>query len=140
MCLTCSILTNIQIIMSGPLFFDLFYSVLFIAFSLFALDHSMEQINLNSIICIECLFFAILITYILCSLSEKMTQQSYRIGDTLFESKWYKLPIKEQKLLILFIQRSQKEFRLNGYKIIDCSLKTFVAVRLDISSNIYKLT
>lgn len=131
-CFIRSIRKKIQIIMSGPLFCDLLGCVLFIAFSLFALDKSLDEINYNTIICIECLTTSILTTFILCSLSEQMTSQSYRMADTLFESKWYGLPVTEQKWLILLIQRSGKEFRLNGYKIIDCSLKTFVAVCLDI--------
>lgn len=56
-------------------------------------------------------------------------------------SKWYGLPAEEQKWHILLSQRSQFFLQLNGYKIINCSLETFVAVRFDISSIIInKLT
>lgn len=45
-----------------------------------------------------------------------------------YNSLWYEMPLKEQKAIMLMMQRSQKEFRLTGLELVDCSLATFLEV------------
>lgn len=64
-----------------------------------------------------------------CTSSENLTYDLIATGDLFYDSTWFQLPIKLQKLYLLPIQRSRKEFRLNGRGIIECSLRVFAAVR-----------
>lgn len=65
---------------------------------------------------------------IYCQLSENVTLDLLASGDTFYESLWYRLPITVQKLYMLPIQRSQREFRVTGLGIIECSLRVFASV------------
>lgn len=58
------------------------------------------------------------------------TTDLLEIGDIFYNSAWYRLPIKEQRLLALPIQRSQREFRLSGLGFLDCSLAVYSSVKL----------
>lgn len=69
-------------------------------------------------------------TYIYCFLSENVTHNLTLIGDYFYNyTTWYRLAVKQQKLLILPIQCAQKEFRLEGLGIVECSLRVFSSVR-----------
>lgn len=67
---------------------------------------------------------------IYCAFSENMTYDLLITGDYVYESPWYQLPIRLQKLYVLPILRSQRLFRLTGLDIIECSLRVFASVRL----------
>lgn len=45
------------------------------------------------------------------------------------ESDWYTIPVNEQKLLILLIQRGQRVFSLKSSGGLECSRKLFFKVR-----------
>lgn len=67
---------------------------------------------------------------IYCHLSENVTNDLAQTGDVFYESQWFPLPVKLQKVYILPILRSQKDFRVTGLGIIECSLRVFASVRL----------
>lgn len=77
---------------------------------------------------------ALLVLYIHCYASEHLTADLMAIGDIFYDSTWYRLPVKQQKLLVLPIQRATQEFRLKGSGLIDCSLAVFLSVKISISS------
>lgn len=66
---------------------------------------------------------------IYCAYSENVTSDLYDSGEVFYESLWYQLPATTQKLFIMPILRSQKEYRLSGLGIIECSLRIFASVR-----------
>lgn len=98
-----------------------------LAFSLFVIDFcgvfSYDALNatLNSI-----LILAVMFTY--CYLSEGMTSDLVGIGNIFYNSQWYRLRVKEQKLMALPIQRAQRAYRLKGLHLYDCSLAVFSSV------------
>ena len=62
-------------------------------------------------------------------LSERITMRLLEIGDIIYNSPWYdRLTAKQQKLLVLGIQRAQREVRLTGLGLFDCSLPIFGSV------------
>lgn len=67
-------------------------------------------------------------------LSERITADLLEIGDIFYDSLWYRLPAKQQRLLVLPIERAQRVFRLNGLGLFDCSLATFLTVLTNILS------
>lgn len=116
--------------MQSILFYQLVNCILFSAFSLFALDQSFSthKIDLNTFLSLSALLVALIPTFVYCYFAEGLTADLLGISDIFYESMWYKLPKQEQQLVILPIQRAQRVFRLNGFKLIYCSLGTFLMV------------
>lgn len=61
--------------------------------------------------------------------SEQITTDLLAIGEILYNSTWYELPVKQQRLIALPIQRAQREIRLRSLELFDCSLPVFSSVR-----------
>lgn len=91
------------------------------------LSHSFV-IDSNLIVILDCLLLYSILCYIYCYFSENMTATSFEIGDVVYNSLWYEMLMKQQKAMILMIERSQKEFRLTGLELVECSLPTFLSV------------
>lgn len=113
--------------MSEVLFLQLCVCALSTAINLYALTlpgisgvHAMTSIyDLNITLCT---------TFVYCYFSESLSSHLFNIGETFYDSIWYRLPPKQQILIIFAIQHSQREFRLTGFGIIDCSLEVFSMV------------
>lgn len=108
-------------------FYQLMVCAVIIAFNLFALDIATATI-LHSIVSLGELLSTIVPTYIYCSLSEYFTANLLEIGEVFYASTWYNFRVKYQKLLKMPIMRSQREVRLSGLGLIDCSLNVFLSV------------
>lgn len=119
---------NIRDIMKAALFFQLLICVLFIAFGLFALNQTLIELNFNTYDCMIALLSALFSTFVYCYYADGVTTDLMDICNIFYSSLWYKLPSREQKLLILPIMRSQILFRLNGFGVINCSLEVFASV------------
>lgn len=118
---------NICDLMSGILFNILLSCVLLLALSLFSLNQSIV-LNVRLAANFNLLVVYLMACYIYSYFSEVVTTNSFKIGDDAYNSLWNEMPVKQQKLIILIISRSQKEFRLRGLGMIDCSLAKFLAV------------
>lgn len=70
----------------------------------------------------------IIMTFAHFYLAEWITSDLLTIGDHFYNSAWYDLPLKHQKLLVLPIQRAQRELRLKGLGLFECSLPVFSMV------------
>lgn len=113
--------------MSAPLFYQLLMCASIIAFNLFVLE-SNNIFSFDGIVAsYEVLCYGTL-TFIYCYLSDAITSNLYDIGDSFFGCAWYILPIQQQKMFIVPIQRSQRRFHLTGLALADCSLKNFLSV------------
>lgn len=88
----------------------------------------MEEISFNTFMSFAALLCSLIPTFLYCYFADGVTVNLFEIGDIFYKSMWYKLPNQKQRLLILPIQRSQRIFRLHGYKIVDCTLESFAAV------------
>lgn len=113
--------------MLDVLFYQLLVCAVIIAFNLFALDSTNGSI-LHSIVSFGEMLTTIIPTYIYCSLAENFTANLSEIGEIFYASTWYHFPVKYQKLMQIPIMRSQREIRLSGLGIIDCSLNVFLTV------------
>lgn len=67
---------------------------------------------------------------IYCYFSENVTHDLLATSDLFYESPWYRLPYKLQKLYVVPIARAQRQFRLTGLGIIECSLRVFASVAI----------
>lgn len=100
-----------------------------LALVLFSLNESVV-VNSDLILNVQCLTTYTVNAYIYSYFSENITMKSFEVGDLAYEPLWYKMPMSQQKAVILIINQSQKEFRLTGLGMFDCSLLTFSAVRI----------
>lgn len=128
---SCRLLQYVRRIMTGPLFFDLSSCIIATVFELLSIDNDIQnqRYDSNTFTNVSTLGLHNTMLFILCHFSEKFTDRSYDVGDVIYSDLlWYKLSIRQQKLLILPIQRAQKLFRLRGYGIFDCSLELFLKV------------
>lgn len=120
--------SNIAEVMSSVLFFLLLSYALVLAIFLVDLDavNGFNILYAYGVLTTFTNFVFQLIIY--CRLSENITDDLFASGDLFYESPWYRLPPKLQKLYMLPIQRSQQEFRLSGFGIIECSMRICAAV------------
>lgn len=107
--------------MSFVLFVNTLTCVIVIAFSLTVVEMS-ESVNIALCVAIANLGGVLGITFVHFYPSEWITSDLLVIGDLFYESSWYCLPTKQQKLLMLPIQRAERDFRLKSLGLIDCSL------------------
>lgn len=117
------------------------FAMMIIASVKLAMD--LFAVELNGVASLEGLYALVdaLLTFTLmfgyCFGSECVTSDLMEVGDIFYNSSWYRLPVKQQKLLALPIQRAQREFRLSGLGLIDCSLAVFLSV-ICVSSFIWR--
>lgn len=115
--------------MSEILFSMLLTCTVIVAFNLFALEsNAMFSVQTVIAVCnVGCLLPS---NFTYCLLAEQVTDNLLHVGDILYDSPWYRLPLQQQKLLIIPIQRAQREFRLKSLRLINCSLAVFSAVSI----------
>lgn len=63
-------------------------------------------------------------------ISERITTDLLAIDTIFYDSSWYRLPAKQQRHMVLPIQRAQRKIRLSSLGLIDCSLPIFAAVNI----------
>lgn len=121
-----SLMANTEAMMTGMIFFQLLCSVMVIALILFSMIVGdcpiLTELNLLSLVMVMC--------YVYCYFAERVTEKAYDISDFVYETLWYKMPPKEQKLMKLIIVRAQKKFQMTGFGLIECSLVQLLTVRL----------
>lgn len=114
-------------VMSPLLFFLLLSYSIIIAVFLFNVE-ALDELNFVVFGILTALSQLVMQLVIYSRLSEYITEDLSATGDLFYESPWYRLSPKQQKLYILPILRSQREFRLMGLGIIECSLRICAAV------------
>lgn len=114
--------------MSATLFNQLLMCALAIAMQLFLLE-STKLISFDTMISIYFIFVFTTTAFIYCYLSEIVTTGLLRIGDNFYHFAWYLLPVQQQQLFLMPIQRAYREFYFSGFGLIDCSLKNFLSVK-----------
>lgn len=99
---------------------------LIIALSLFVVE--VQLLRAEALYALINLTLIMMIMFTYCLLSERITSDLLEIGDVFYNSVWYRLPFKEQRLLVIPIGRAQRVFRLSGLGLINCSLAVFLTV------------
>lgn len=99
----------------------------FIGFNFLLLEVS-DKIDLQVLSSLYVMLSDIAMNFVFCLLSENITSDLLKIGDIVYESRWYRLRTRQQALITLILARSQELFRLRALGIIPCSLDTFSRV------------
>lgn len=98
-----------------------------IALNLYALELN-NTISAEAMDALFDLFLVVMLMFTYCYLSERVTADLFDIGDIFYNVDWFQLPVNQQRFLVLPIQRSQRELRLQGLGLFDCSLAIFSSV------------
>lgn len=115
-----------SIIMTDFIFYQLLTCAITEALCLFSLESN--GISVENSVTLYALLSAVITTYVVCHLSETITQNLHNVGDIFYDSNWIALPIKQQMLFMVIIKRSQQIFYLKGFGCIKCSLQVFSSV------------
>lgn len=113
--------------MSEVIFYQMLFTAIELATYMFAIVES-KDLSLNDVTAIVGAISVLVPTFLYCKLSENVTEHLQAIETAFYGCSWYRLHVKQQKMVMLPIQRAQIEFRLNGLGIVDCSLEIFAAV------------
>lgn len=115
--------------MSEVIFEQMLFSAIELAMFMFAVDETagMSQMNVTAAIAVASV---LLPAFYVCRYSANLTARLEAIGDAFYDYSWYCLKARQQRLLLLPIQRAQKSFRIKGLSLIDCSLEFFSVVNI----------
>lgn len=100
-----------------------------IALNLFAFELN-DPLSLQGMNVFINLMVFVMLTFAHYFLSERLTSNLLEIGDIFYNSSWYRLPVKRQRLLVLPIERGHCVLRLRALGLFDCSLENFASVKL----------
>lgn len=84
------------------------------------------MIELNT--CAIFMFWAFAFDSLICELGQRVTNRYEAYGDELCKCDWYSLPVKLQRLYLIFLLDTQQPKRIQSYGGIVCSRKTFKKV------------
>ncbi|XP_067205422.1 uncharacterized protein [Linepithema humile] len=76
-------------------------------------------------------------TFIYCFAGEYLSAKSKMIGDAAYDSFWYDVTLKKNRIVLLVILRSQKRLSITIGKIMDLSLERFTSVRFHFLRSFY---
>lgn len=114
--------------MAGVLFYKMISCTAMLAFSFTAFDGNASKISFDLFCTILQSGLELSSAFVYCANADDITELIASIGDIFYNSLWYRMNVKEQKLVVSTIQRAQKPFRLNSYGICDCSREKFLKV------------
>lgn len=103
-----------------------FTCVIVIACNLYVLETN--ALSLATIVALVDMISIVGLTFTYSFWSDWITINLMDIGDIFYQSAWYRLPVKQQKRLVLPIQRAQRLICLRCLGLFDCSLPVFLSV------------
>lgn len=122
------IINIIRDLLEGPLFYQFMGFVAFLAFALLFMDQSMSQIDIDTIYSINLITCQTSLNLIACYFGDNLSRDLLDVADVSYNIIWYQFALKERTFLPWIIRRSQIPFQLTGFKLIDCSMSTFMKV------------
>lgn len=138
--------------MSGPIFFQLIGNVIFFATSMWQADRvcitvyyswnhftysqnlrgysqSIHNMNISFYYNTACMLGGFMWSFLLCYYATLACFSIAEIGDVVYSLDWYRLPKQLKKCQMLIIGRSQRSVYFMGYKMVRCTLESFMTVR-----------
>lgn len=89
----------------------------------------LQHISIDVIMAVATLSVGFLNALVYCYFGSKATESFEKMGDLIFELKWYELPIQKQKYFILMAANMRKPLHYHGFGVFLLNLDTFVQVR-----------
>lgn len=122
-----SLATSVGQLISVGIFFQLLMCAVLLAVYMTGLEKC-DGFGTNFLLALRGLIVSIASAFNSCFLSERVTTTLDGVGGVFYGCGWYRLPVRRQKLLVVAIQRTQREFRMTGLGLVECSLRAFASV------------
>lgn len=128
-------------------FADIISVILFVLLLSYAVSIAMFAVSLNLMEQYSVAYLTLMVSIlnlltqliIYCAFSEKLTNDLLSTSDHFSGLYWYRMPVRIQKVIILPILRTQREFRLTGLGIVECSLRVFASASFPYLKNSMKI-
>lgn len=78
--------------------------------------------SINGCIGIWGFTFGLMNIFVFCFIADRTTAYLATVGDTAYQTVWYKYPVHKQEYIILIIRRAQEPENFHGLKMVDCNL------------------
>lgn len=88
-----------------------------------------QHIDVNLVSVVIAFAIGMINALVYCYFGEMAIGSHEKMHDSVFDLKWYQLPIAIQKYLILMAGNMQRPLHYHGFGILDLNLKTFNQVR-----------
>lgn len=119
-------------LLSGPQFFQFLMFVLYVVLSIRSVEKSLDNFGVEFVVCIDCILAQLVFLYVECHFATKISTKSAELAGIIYNTRWYDLPLKQQKMIPPIVRQGQIPFTLDGYKFFSCSMETFAHVRSQI--------
>lgn len=105
-------------------------SVAFLASAMFGVENELKEgITPSIFFYIGCFNYGLSWSYLLCYSATSTTLDVANVGNVVYNSRWYEFPLTVRKSIILILIRSQSPVYFTGFKLIRCTLESFMQVR-----------
>uniref|UniRef100_A0A3F2ZDG9 Odorant receptor n=1 Tax=Lutzomyia longipalpis TaxID=7200 RepID=A0A3F2ZDG9_LUTLO len=122
----CSVINNFNLfseIFSETSFMVLFANCVSFLFGFsFLMNYSSDIINYMLIVA------GTMLSLHVCILGEVISIKSENLSETLYQTNWYELSLKDQKMFLIILGMSQREYKLKALGMYDVNLYTFVQI------------
>lgn len=76
------------------------------------------------------MFWSFVIIFVICEFGELVTNQFDMFNMKLDQCKWYKFPIKMQRIFVIVTVNAQQPVIIQGFANVVCARQTFKSVRM----------
>lgn len=90
--------------------------------------HTQKEYTFDVVVGLYALAFQTMFNFFLGYFADKFTSASLNVTNIVYAMNWFEFPVKEQKLILIMIQRAQIQFHFKGNDTIVCSTHKFVQV------------
>ncbi|XP_011862387.1 PREDICTED: odorant receptor 13a-like [Vollenhovia emeryi] len=74
-------------------------------------------------------YFAVMTeAFVICFAGEYLSLKIKLIGNAIYETMWYDMPVDQSKIIVLIIMRCQKRLTITAGKMMDMSFETFTSI------------
>ncbi|KAL0133996.1 hypothetical protein PUN28_001124 [Cardiocondyla obscurior] len=67
-------------------------------------------------------------SFVMCFAGEHLSLKSKLIANAIYETSWYNMPVRQSKVIIFIIMRSQRRLVITAGKMMDMSFETFTSI------------
>lgn len=122
---------QVKELLSGPQFFQFLIFVLTTVLTCLTFEQSLQHVTVESLECLNAFALQLILIYVLCYFGNNITVKSSTVAISIYNIRWYYLPLQQQKMIGAVIRQGQVPYKLDGFKIFSSSLETFAEVRIE---------
>ena len=116
-------------LMSGPQFIQFLEFVVYMALSIRFVEQSLQNVSFDFVVSVLNVVFEFVLIYSSCHFSTNITIKLTNTANIIYNTRWYDLPLRQQKMIVAIIRQGQIPNELSGY-IFSISLETFMKVTI----------